>query len=254
MTTKKSKPKPFYTEWLKPNRIVPVLTVLGAGTALVLEMLGIFEFTIFEQIVIGLLAFLSIDGLTERITILESIEEKLHNIPIGQNFRQRIDIPKIEEQTSQAREIIIMAASAVTVTTNYAHYFEEKMKQGCKFKIVLLNPDGPSMKSWVLLNKLPTAEQDIRQSLEQIRKLAQIGHNNGYFSVRLIDVFLPYSMFAVDLNSKKNGSIVIEFHGYKLGSRERPHVYLTYKNTPDWYNNFYDQFNHVWSESVPWIP
>ena len=244
---------PPLREWLKLNRIIPLLTILGAGTAIVLETLGFLDLTIPEGIIIALLGLLSIDGLTERITSLEKIEKHLGNIPMGQALRHRTEIPLIEEQTSHASEIVIMAASAVTLTARYAHYFEEKMKQGCKFKIVLLDPDGPSMNSWILLNKMPTAEADIRMSLENFKKLAQLGKNDDSFSVRMLDVFLPYSMFAVDLN-KRSGSMVIEFHGYKLAPTDRPHVYLTYQNTPDWYNRFNDQFQHVWVEASPWTP
>lgn len=245
---------PFYKIWVKPNRVISIFIGLGSIIILILNALSILQFTTFEQIVIGLLALLSIDGLIERITALDKIQEKLQDIPESKYFHQKIDIPKIEVQTANAHEIIIIAVSAVTLITNYAHYFEEKLKQGCKFKIVLLNPDGPSMQSWILLNKLPCAEADIRQSLEQLRRHAQLGKESGIFEIRLLDVFLPYSMFAVDLDSKRNGSMVIEFHGYKLGSRERPHVYLTYQNSPEWYNKFHDQFTHVWSEAKPWSP
>ena len=121
---------PPLREWLKLNRIIPLLTILGAATAIVLVTLGFLDLTIPEGIIIALLGLLSIDGLTERITSLEKIEKHLGNIPMGQALRHRTEIPLIEEQTSHASEIVIMAASAVTLTAKYAHYFEEKMKQG----------------------------------------------------------------------------------------------------------------------------
>ena len=58
-----------WKQWIKPNRLVPLLTILGAGTVLTLSLLGAIAFNLFENITIALLALLAVDALTERLSV-----------------------------------------------------------------------------------------------------------------------------------------------------------------------------------------
>jgi membrane protein implicated in regulation of membrane protease activity len=57
-----------WKQWIKPNRLIPLLTILGAGTAIVLSLLGVIKLSVAENIIIALLALLASRRCTYRTT------------------------------------------------------------------------------------------------------------------------------------------------------------------------------------------
>jgi hypothetical protein len=168
-------------------------------------------------------------------------------------LKSRAEIPSVEEQAGYASEICIIAISGISLSVRYLAFFERKLKGGCKIRIILLDPSASSLHTWNLLNKITTAEADIKSGLNVFRALAQMDSSKGKFEIRLSDVFLPYSMFAVDLQ-KEFGSMVVEFHAYKRTIGERPHIFLTPQNAPKWFDFYRQQFEQAWSDATAWTP
>jgi hypothetical protein len=67
----------WWKRWIKPSRFIPLLTILGAGTAIIFSLFGIIGLSVAENIILALLALLAVDALIERLSILERIETKL---------------------------------------------------------------------------------------------------------------------------------------------------------------------------------
>jgi len=248
-----------WRQWLRPNRLIPLLTILSAGVAIVLSLLNIIQLTVAEQIVIALLALLAVDALTERLSVLEKIEAKLEEIeaeledlPALQALRSRDVLPSIENQAAQASEICIAAVSAVSLS-HHAGFYRSKIAGGCKIRVILLDPQGQSLQTWELQNKKPTAAGDIKGTLMGFEDLVKMKATEGGCEVRLSKVFLPYSVVAVDMN-KKSGSMIVEFHAYKRLVDERPHVFLTPTQNSKWFNFYREQFEEAWSQAVVWAP
>ncbi|MCP3683266.1 MAG: hypothetical protein GY861_11310, partial [bacterium] len=143
-----------WKQWFNPNRLIPLLTILGAGTAIVLSFLGVIVLSTAENIIIALLALLAIDALTERLSILERIESRISNLSTGQTLTSRMEIPAVEEQAAKASEICVVAISGISLSVRYFAFFERKIKQGCKIRIILLNPDTTSLQTWDLQSKI----------------------------------------------------------------------------------------------------
>ncbi|MCL4295057.1 MAG: hypothetical protein KJ077_04990 [Anaerolineae bacterium] len=247
--TSKSK----FRQWLKPSRLIPLLTILGAGVALILSLLGLINLSVAENIVIALLGLLAIDALSERLSLLERIEKKLSNLSVEQTLRTRNDIPSLEEQAGYASEICILAVSGITLVRHIA-FFESKLRDGCKIRIVLLDPDGPSLQTWKRLDsRVPNTESEITTTLQYFKQLIQVNKAKGRCEIRLLDVFLPFSMFATDI-SKETGTILLAYHVYQSAPGERPHVYLTLQDSSYWYDFYRRQFEQAWSNAAIWTP
>jgi hypothetical protein len=248
-------PSLWWKRWIKPSRLVPLLTILGAGTAIILSLLGIIGLSVAENIILALLALLAIDALTERLSILEKIENKLSSLPSGQRLRTRDEIPSVETQATYASEICIIAISAVAVLPRNLPFFQKKVKSGCKIRVILLNPDSSSLQTFNLLDKGYTAKSDIERTLRLLKELAQIEWAKDKCEIRLSEVFLPFSMFAVDLQ-KESGSMVITYHDYRTASifSERANIFLTQFDDAEWFNYYREQFENFWSDATLWLP
>lgn len=245
---------PVIRRWLRPNRIVPLLTIAGAGTALTLSLIGVIKFSTSEQIVIALVGLLAIDGLNERLILLEGISERLDKLYARQSLLRRNDLPPMETTVERATEICIAAISGYSLITTYLGFFERKIREGCNIKIIILDPSSSSVLAWNQQNQISNAEPEIKASLSLLTHLVTLKlprGQKGRCEVRLLDTFLPFSLFGFDVN-KKTGIIVTEFHVYRKPIDERPNVMLTQGDTPYWFSFYRDQFEKAWNDSKPW--
>jgi hypothetical protein len=240
--------QPLHKQWFKPSRLIPLLTILGAGAAIVLSLLNILALSLAEDIIIALLALLAVDALIERLSLLEKIEAKLGGLLVGQTLRKRDRLPPVEEQASHASEICVAAMSGIALISRHYGFFEKKLKSGCSIRIILLNPACSALQTLDLLSKVPVARTDTTSSLEYLRGLLQLHGTNGRCNIRLSNVFLPFSLFAVDL-SKESGSMVIEFLTYRMPFSERPHIFLTQAESPYWFDFYKQRFEQAWSDA-----
>lgn len=239
--------------WLNLGRLIPLITIIGAGVAIVISLLGLIEVSIAESILIALLALIAADALSERIGVLYRLEKKLSKIPIDGPYKilkSRGQIPEVEEFTSKASEIYILGISAHSVIHKYLGLFRDKVKNGCKIRIILLNPSSDSIEIHKSQYGFSTALKDINATLEVLPNLLEIPNAKGSCEVRFSGVLIPFSMFGV-ATVNKNGSLIVEYHSYKRTFGEYPHVLLTSKDSSDWFRFYQDQFESVWIDSLP---
>jgi len=241
----------IWKRWIKPSRIVPLLTLLGAGIANVLSFLSILKLSTPESIIIALLALLAIDGLVERISLLEKIDSKLQNSSTEQNLRKRADLPRVVDQAQFASEICILGVGAHFEVTQHLGFYESKIRDGCKIRVILLNPESSSLETWKLLNKSSVPKKRIESTLEALDELMQKTGVKDKCEVHLSDILFPFSIFATDLQ-KQSGMIIIEYHAHNVSVDERPHIKLTPSDSHYWFEYYRQQFEAAWSNSTIW--
>ena len=234
-------------QWLRFNRLFPILTILGAGVPIYLDVIEFIELSIAENIIISLLALLAIDSLSERLTLLEKLESRLSSIINSKTLHSRNEMSTPPELCASASEVCLLAVHGHSVTGPYIGFFRELLDKECTIRIVLLDPDSPNAETYNRWKDQPIAIPFIRSSLESLKMLTQY-KSKGSCEVRLINMFLPFSMLAADF-AKKNGKMNVEFHSYKLAIDERPHVNLAMKADPFWFNYFRKQFELAWGEA-----
>lgn len=235
---------------LSLSRLIPGITVFGAGLAILLSLLGIMKFSLSEGIIVALLGLLAADALTERMGILDRLERTLSTIRVGKTLRSRHEILPIPQHAAGATEICIAAISAISVAHSNLHFFTTRLKEGCKLRLVLLNPKSPHLEAFDLQSGTATAESSIRAALGVLESLLY-EPSPGSCEIRLSEVFLPFSMVAVNPNTH-HGSMVVEFYAYRKKVDERPHLHLTAGESPHWFGYYRTQFESIWSDSILW--
>lgn len=249
--SKHSETSPGWKQWLRPGRIVPLLTLLVAGITGVLSLFNLYGATFVEGIIIALLALLAIDALTERLTLLEKIERQLNALPVSEQLKSRSQLLSPGEQAGTASEISVIAVSGIALILNHLGFFEQKIREGCKLRFVLLDSTSPALQTWNLLVKVTRTESDIKTALEMLGGLMKMNETSGTCEVRLSKVFLPFRMLMADPN-KNTGSMFVEFYTYKTSLSDRPHIYLNRSQDCHWFEFYRTQFEQIWSESERW--
>lgn len=239
--------------YFKLTNLIPFVTILTGITAICFSLLDVIKFTMPESIIVALLALLAFDALTERLGILGRIENLIERIQVGQALKSRSEIPPFTEYSKSASEICIAAVSAIAICPGHINFFKNKLKEGCNIKIILLDPNSPHLETLNEQYGDPSAQDGIKASLTYLEKLVQMKDTKGKFEVRLVKVFLPVSMVAVDVQ-KESGSVLVEFHCYKMSVEERPNIIITAKENPRWFNFYKEQFDQAWSDGSIWKP
>lgn len=245
--------KSVVKKWIKPNRLIPLITIFGAGIAILLSLLKIIELSIAGEIIIALLALIAVDALSERLDILEKIRDSLGKLSTGQVLKTRKELVSLPEFANHASEIYIVAISAIGLISRNLDFIEGKLKNGCRVRIVLLDPDSPSVETLRMQAKITSIEKDIGVTLELLKQLAEFSNKSDKLEVRFLKVFLPFAVVAVD-PYKDSGAMTVEYRTYKKLYTERPHIYLTKADTPQWFQFYRDQIETAWSDAYQWKP
>jgi hypothetical protein len=243
-----------WKRWLEPDRLVPAGTLLAAAAVSALSLVGVIKVSKAEGVIIGLLTLLAADSLVERIRILDRLESRLREIsPKVASLRARKDMPKLHEHAMTASEICISAVHGSSVILPNGAFFERKIREGCRVRIVLLDPTSPSVDIWNRISKRTYTRAEIEGSLGVLATILENTSPAPNFEVRLIDVLLPFSMFGVDL-SKPTGSIIAEHQCYNVAADDRPHVRVLPAESPYWFEYYRMQFEDIFSDAKPWQP
>ncbi len=237
-------------KWFTPYRLLPLLTILGAGIAIVFDLLKIINLTTAEQIIIALLALIAIDALNERLTILEKIETKLSNLSVQQTLMTRSEMLSVVEHGKQASEMCLLAVHATSVIAPNLGFLKGKLQTGCKIRIILLDPEADAVQILDAQKSTTNTNLLINSSLTVLEELINL-ETSGKCEIRLLGVFLPFSMLIVD-PSKETGSMTVEYRAYKLSYDERPHISLKASNNPYWFDYYKQQFELAWSQAMAW--
>jgi hypothetical protein len=233
--------------------VIPLLTLLVAGAAGFLNVVGIVPMSPVEGIIVALLALLAVDALSERLSILEKIETKLSAFSREGELRDRSQLLLPEQMAQTASDIALIAVSGYAVIGSHLSFFEKKIEEGCKIRIILLDPKSPSLQTWNLLCKVTTTERDILTSLDHLRGLMELERAQGRCEVRLSEVYAPFGIFAVN-PSKDTGVMIVEFHTYRMTFESRPHVFLSRTQNRQWFDFYVGQFEQMWIDSGKWTP
>jgi len=239
-------------------RIVPIVTVSAAASALVLGQLGFVQMTVAEQVIVGLLALLAIDAFAERIGILRRIEVLVSEANSVPALWPRTEIPRPDRFAKNASTIDVLAVSAVSIVTQFRGFYRERLEHGCRIRVLILDPDSEAAvihARQALVEQLAQPEEVLRMHVRStiaalVPLLKSERSHSGSIELRLSPIFAPFSLVGVDLE-KDSGAIVVEFHTYRTDIDTRPHVVLDRQRQGHWFGFFRDQFEIVWNDSRP---
>jgi hypothetical protein len=235
------------------GRLIQLVTVLGGVLAVILGNVGVLSLSAADQVIIGLLAFLAIDAVLERIGVLRRIEQFISEAKAVSGLRPRSEIPRPDVFGQHALSIDIIAVSAVSIITQYRNFYRERLKEKCRIRVVLLDPDSDALgvharqshgSETVIKNHIYSTIAALAPLLEPEKSRTNV------VELKLISVFLPFSVVAVDLE-RPGGSIVAEFHTYRCDLDTRAHVVVERQNHKHWYTFFKSQLDTAWDDAAP---
>jgi hypothetical protein len=243
-----------WKQWLKLSRLIPLITVIGAGITIVLSFLGTITLTEAEQIIIALLLLLAADALTERLSILERIELNLgkqkHYIQI--ESRSEFSAP-FDLRLQTAQEVWLLGKNLIGVTSSYHSFFGDKARGGCNLRFLITDPDfymnNDSPESWHGTGS-KTGRRNSEIALENFRRIMQTAGPSGVDKVQIgyLPFPPPYSLLITDPEESRC-KVQLEFYTWERKPHKRPHFVLTRDIDEFWVNYFIEEFKIAWSSA-----
>ncbi len=245
-----SKIIPTWKSWLKIGRLIPLLTISAAAIVGILSLLGRFQVTMAEGVIIALLTLLAVDALVERLSLLEKIDERLGRLPAQEFLQDRSQLIRMEELAANATEIWAAGITLVSILHPYYHFYLRKLRDGCNLRFMVLDPGSGAAK--IRDKQLPatTITEDIRTTLVVLGNLRSQKELKGKCEVRLSPSYLPFSLVIVD-GTKDKGRMIVELLTYKTDLGQRPHLILRKQENYRWFDFFNGQFEGLWKDSTP---
>jgi hypothetical protein len=228
------------------------LTVVAAFGLGLLNLLGVAPQTLVTPITMAVLGLLAITSLGNRHHIEEQLRQFATLSP--SLLRGRSELPSFHKRGQSATEIVIVGVSAITATTPHLDFFEQKMKDGCKLRFLLLDHESQASHLFNLISKVPDVQADIEQTLKSLELLIRMEQTcEGKCEVRLSQVFLAFGLAAFDPD-KDTGLMNVEMYAYRRTLGERPHFILTRARDSKWFDFYRGQYEQLWADSKPWKP
>ena len=240
-----------WRNWLRIGRLVPLMTILVAMIVGIMSLLGLFQATLAEGIIITLLAFLAFDALVERLSLLEKIDTTVTKWTDREFLKDRSELVRMKELAAGATEICAAGISLISIIRPYDDFYIQKLRDGCNMRFLLLEPDSDIVMVWDEGQLAPGTKNEIETSLRVLDNLIRQKNLKGKCEVRVSRAYLPFSIVIVD-GEKDRGMMTVEMLVYKKSLAERPHFQLLRREQERWFQFFYDQFERRWREGRPW--
>lgn len=243
--------------WLKPRRLIPLLTALVSFGVDLLGVLQVLSVTLVEGIILFVLGMLATDAVTERLGFFARIEKRVKKIERHMTprisaeffFKDRESLQKIEERVEEAKNEICMTGISLTeIIGTHLSLLQKKLDEGCRVKLLLLNPYSETVKLAAKITSPEKSAKALRSQIETSLKIVEpLTKQYRKLAIRLLDDYPPFSLFLVD-SEKPYGKIKVELYSYKSSPSERVHFFL-HKSDKYWYSHFHDQFLKLWKSS-----
>lgn len=180
---------------------------------------------------------------------MEQLEQKLSRLDAPSLLRDRSQLKPLQLLSEGGVEIAASGVTLVSLVSPHLDYFRKLIGAGTTVRLLLLDPSTTSWKAWHESQRVSTPE-DTNIVLRTIEPLVREGKG---IEVRLSPWNLPVSLVVVDA-SRDSGRMNVEFAFTSLSLPARPHMYLTKRSEPEWFEFFVGRFEYLWSISKPWTP
>jgi hypothetical protein len=221
----------------------------------------------FERLTLMLLGFLAINVLIERMTYFRKLEEKISNLTNRRFLRSRTDegFQDFHHYCGDAQEIFLCALSMGFAVRDQSFVFEERLRHGCSFKLLIANPNlSPGALRMIAEHDERVAttpnfdvflRSEIETSIKILDSLRTLSDRTGHLELRATKGLPVFTITMVNPKGD-NGKMRIEFRPYKRNRGARPYLELKKQEEVDrfWYDFFLAQYyEQLWNDSNPLI-
>lgn len=244
-------------EFLRIEFVIPALII-------VIAFLGLFQVlpVTFEQLVLLLLGFLAIDAVVERTIFFRHLREEVTRSR-ERKFLESRDDPSyadFKEYCSGAQEIFVCGLSLGYVATQAQFFFEERITNGCKFGLIIINPNISDEALSLIADHderardprfLQLLRSEIQASIDIMDGLRNVPNRTGHLEVRAAKGLPVFTITMVN-PAQDTGKMRIELRPYKRNQGVRPYFELKRQNREDqyWYDFFFlHYYRKLWDDS-----
>lgn len=214
-------------------------------------------------ILIGLIAT---SELVERTGKMRRIENALSKVQdTVDKEHQRIsaeklfwtDFPDHRPYLKDAKTVSCGGTTQFLFTTKYAATFKKKVQEGCEFRFLVVNPDGPGVitafKRGGVFSNIEAVRQELMRTLDNLKVLINASKRKHQVQVRLAEYDLAVSMSLIN-SQQTDGVALIGLYPQKSYWEVMPVFELIRSRDPNWFQFFVDQYDRMWADATSWHP
>lgn len=229
-------------------------------------IIGVLSFEILSAAILATLGLLanallenrrSLEKISSFFSQLEALPLKIeslvdHQTTLDEVFRTRSQLPQFEAQLHGAQSIDMCGMSMLALTTLYRDLFVDKLRNGCRIRLILLNPDNLSLMEMVSafvtsINK-ETHTNAIKTSIQSLT--TDNVFNTDLLEVRIYDYPLSHGMLIVNGDSP-HGKLRVELYMSKGMPANAPGFYIQKHDDSFWFEVFKEEFDSIWEKAIP---
>jgi hypothetical protein len=222
------------------------LTIIAAVLVAILNLVGFASSTLLNSLSLAIFALIASAILGNRYR-LDDIQDKLNRSnepPLTDEYPQSRD-----GDIERATEIWWIGVHAMAFLRRYRKTLQEKLKNGDKLRVLLVDPNGMALSMVAARNpgkiSFERERANIVASLQDLYDLKSIAPQN--MEIRVIDDPLMYGGCIVNPD-KNDGMIYIVRYTYQTGFRPR----FTYRRKSEWYEFIKSEFQSLWNRGKTW--
>jgi hypothetical protein len=174
---------------------------------------------------------------------------------LGDLLLTRAQLPSLEEQLTDANSIDMSGMSLLALAKTYRSMLLKKIKQGCKLRLLLLNPANdnlmqmiaPFIRSYTVTDHTAA----IRESLKTLQGEAALS-NSPLVHIRLYDYPLAHAMLIINRDTL-DARLRVEMYMCSSMPADCPGFYILKRHDPDWFSTFADEFDDHWAKAQPYL-
>jgi hypothetical protein len=225
------------------------ITVVVAVGLAILNLLGVAPSTYIAPLTLAVLGLLGFTSLINRHRIEELQETLTHST--GEFFMDEFPA-EWKNNFDTANEIWLMGVSLHrTVNFNYEK-IERKLRQGHKFKVMVVSPEGSSIEITMTRNyprkEVAPKRASIRNTLTLLCDLQKIAPE--LLEVRTIQFPLSYGVVATNPNTA-SGTLYLEHYTFGISTDSLPR-YVMRASDGKWYDFYKREIQAMWDCGVVW--
>jgi hypothetical protein len=253
-----SRIREFFRRLFSLRNVVPLLTIIGA-------FIGTFVVTPFglqrEQLLLGLVAFLAIDALVERLELLTNIEKDVRAIKdlvtsssSGKDFlRHQKDFPRLEHLITDAKRELWISGVTLDTMITLTGLFNSKLKEGFKLRFLAVRPEDIIVEE--TSNYLGVDSNELRGRLRA--NLDTLYKRLAPTDVRQVEIRTvahrpSVGYFIVDPHFEQGYMTVITYLYHIQGIDVPPMLLISKKEDPYWFEIYLKDFERIWEDATRW--
>lgn len=225
------------------------LTIIVAISLATLNLLGYANSQLIAPLILTVLALLAFTSLRNRHRFDELLESLGHS---ANNFFLKNFPPDFQHNFATANEIWLLGVSLHrTITFNY-ELIEKKLREGNKFKVMLVHPEGPGIELAMSRN---FPRQDVAPKSASIRNTLQLlcdlqKKAPELLEIRTIQNPLSYGVTATDPSSA-SGALYLEHYTFGISTESLPR-YVVRASDGYWYDFIKREISTMWESGMAW--